>query len=454
MKALKNAKKWGFVLAMMAAYCCVLTSVSSFLFSIILGNCYKTESLLLFVGGMGCCAGGYFSSQLTQNKKMAARIVCYAGTVIAGVLFMYFLFIWSQSSSIAAFCALLFLAMGWLIQKSSFSKLSSNIAIVVCLAVNIAVYFFSYLITKLLKHLVFYQFPYQTYIFLIFPMLLILLLFRNQSNLDELMTYGRKHIAKSSSNNSMSVTFTIGVVGIIFLLYLVSGPAVSLITFVGSYLKYGLDLFLQWFFKLVSSDRDPPWEPDDPAALREGPPAEPWMMVVMGILLAAIAIVMLIVLINSFPAIREAIVSWWRNLKKKLFKGKVVSKTENEYFYDNITDIDRDTHTGTQGAHFKRWGTFARAYRHTKDPVEQIRLCYGYVLHLLRETDEPPLDSDTPLEILHKMLQKKGVRQKVDLSGITTIYSDVRYAMLVPDMGKNEQMFSEVKAISKRLKLK
>ncbi len=412
MKALQNAKKWGFILAMMAAYCCLLTSVSSFLFSIILGNCYRTESLLLFAGGMICCVGGYFCGELTQDKKTAVKTVCYVGTAILGALFLYVLFIWSQSSSIAAFCALLFLAMGWLIQKSSFSKLSSNIAIITCLAVNIVIYFLSYLITRLLKHLVFYQFPYQTYIFLIFPMLLILLLFRNQSNLDELMTYGRKHIAKSSSNNSMSVTFTIGVVSIIFLLYLISGPAVSLITYIGSYLKYGLDLFLQWFFELVSSDREPPFIPDELASPPEGPPTELWMMIVMGVLLGAIAVVMLIVLINSFPAVREAIVEWWRNLKKKLFKGKAVSKTENEYFFDNITDIDRDMHANLQSAYFKRWGVFAKAYRRTKDPVEQIRLCYAYVLYLLRETDEPPLDSDTPLEILHKYFDKRLIYQK------------------------------------------
>ncbi len=77
MKALQNAKKWGFILAMMAAYCCLLTSVSSFLFSIILGNCYRTESLLLFAGGMICCVGGYFCGELTQDKKTAVKTVCY-----------------------------------------------------------------------------------------------------------------------------------------------------------------------------------------------------------------------------------------------------------------------------------------------------------------------------------------------------------------------------------------
>lgn len=453
-KLLKPGKNIWLTLAMMTAYCCVLTCVSSFLFALILGNCYKTESLLLFVGGMLCCIAGYLTRLCAQKEKLVLTIGSICIGIAFGVILMYLLFIWSQASMIAVFCSFLYLIAGWLIQKTPFSKLSSSIMIIVCIGIHIAVYFFSYLIARLLKHLIFYQFPYQTYIFLIFPMILILLLFRNQSNLDELMTYGRKHIAKNATNNKMSVSFTVAVVLLVFLLYCLGGPVLSLLSFIGSYLKYGLDSFLQWFFELISSDRDPDWIPDPVADPPTPGKPELWMMIAMGFIVAIIVFIIAIMLIRCFPTVYQAICEWLHAFKKKFSKFGTVKKTENKYFYDNITDIDKDLHTSLTFSHLKRWGSFSRAYRHEKDPVQQIRLCYAYTLGLLRSTEDPPLDSDTPLEILHKMLQKKGIRQKVDLSNITRIYSDVRYAELSPTKENNAKMFAEVKAIYKRLKMK
>ena len=452
----KNRGHLWLTLAMMAAYCCVVTCISSFLFALILGHCDWTQSLLLFIGGLFCCAGGYCCRQIAQQgKKAAISLLIGIMVVILACIFMYFLFYWNHTSVIAAVCALLFLIMGWIVQKTSFSKLSSSLMIMVCLGIHLAVYFFSYLITRLMEHLIVYQFPFQTYIFLIFPIILILLLFRNQTNSDELMKYGKKHISKTASSSRMSITFTIAVVIFIVFLYFLRTPILWVLSFIGSYLKYGLSLFLQWFFQLVSSDENPEWI-NDPIQQppTQGPEMKVWMTILGWLLIAAVTIGLLYLLIRCFPSIRELWKKLLKSIKQKVFRKPSIKKAANEYFYDNITDIDRNSYEELLPNHFKRWGSFTRAYRKAKDPVRQIRLCYGYILELLKKTSAPPLESDTPLEIAYKVSKRKGVNQKVDLSEITSIYSDVRYAEVLPTQQDSGEMFEQVKMISKKLKNK
>ena len=128
----KNRGHLWLTLAMMAAYCCVVTCISSFLFALILGHCDWTQSLLLFIGGLFCCAGGYCCRQIAQQgKKAVISLLIAIMVVILACIFMYFLFYWNHTSVIAAVCALLFLIMGWIVQKTSFSKLSSSLMIMV-----------------------------------------------------------------------------------------------------------------------------------------------------------------------------------------------------------------------------------------------------------------------------------------------------------------------------------
>lgn len=454
----ENWKKLGLVFAILFAYTCVVTCISIFLFTLAFGNCVLLEITLLLAGGVLCCLVGYLSR--IQAQKMNQRIksigIGAAGLALC-IVFMEILFLWSDAWLISTVCAVLYFMTGWFLQKFSFSKLSSTLMILICLGTHGAVYFLSYFVSRLLKHLLTCQFPFDAYVLLIFPMILILLLFRNQSNLDELMTYGRKHIAKTSSNNRMSILFTVGIVGVIMLLYLLWNPALQIFAYLGNVIKYGVSVFLQWFFKLISSDEAPPAAPNDPLKLPEGGESNSILQIFF---LSFALFIFLLLFIKLFPGLFEKFRDWLHSLCSRLklhfFGKRPIKKDYSTYYYDNISDIERAERKNLEHSFFssRRWGKFARKYYRTKDPVEQIRLCYAYALDLLRTTDAPPLKSDTPLEILHKTLEKKTRVPQPDLSEITQIYSDIRYAELKPDKEKNDHMFSCLKHLSKQLNTK
>lgn len=451
-------KRHGLILALLFAYSCVVTCVTSFLFTLASGSCTIPETLLMLFSGIFCSYLGYFCRLQVQKRRkkiFSVGIIAATGLFLSCAL-MLLLFLWSGAYLVCAICAAFYFICGWVIQKSSFSRLSSTLMIFVCLGIHAAIYFLSYLVNHLMSHLFTCQFSFNTYILLIFPVILTLLLFRNQSNLDELMTYGRKHIAKNASNNRMSILFTIGTFVVILLLYFLWNPVLQLLFYVGNVIKYGISKILQWFFGMISSNVVVQDQPSELPKLMEGQENLLLKFVFIGIL----AIIFLVLFIKLFPGLYEGIKNWLRHLlsrlKSRFSKLGSLKKGDSEYYFDNVTDIDlserkavKRSLTGTQ-----RWGKFARQYRHTKDPVEQIRLCYAYTLGLLRESSTPPLKCDTPLEILHKMLEQQTCKQKVDLSVITQIYSDVRYAELTPDKEKNDRMFSQVKQLSKQLKAK
>lgn len=283
--------------------------------------------------------------------------------------------------------------------------------------------------------------------FLIFAFLIV----KNQEDIERHI-FSKKHIDKSilprnlRRFNALSTCFIFILTMLLFNLKTV----VIYLLEIAKQIIHLVFIFFMWLFDKIITDQPSSGEPlQNNMGILPAQRPMPFFNLAVNILMYFVILYAAYKLLFLIAARVPKAISRILEMIRKLFRiNSGNTAFEDSDFVDTTETVLPDMRNTVNKA--KKRKVRAKKLSQITDPVEKVRLMYGNILGLLPLRGIKPDRSDTTAEILAKASGSPEVQE--NLSGLTSVYDQVRYGELVPDrdiLAKAEKYYSNMADIAK-----